>query len=326
MGQRSILFLLYDRALVTAVSLASEMLASAEQALPRQARRSQKTRIDVRQLDAQVKVVGGLPIAAPLLDENVQYEQVFLPPMWGNPLPVLRRHPELLSQLQRWHQQGTQIIATGTGVSWLASAGLLEDKIATTHWYFFERFADLFPNVKLQRQAFITEEHGLYCTGSINALSDLIVHFVYLWYGQRVGRIIEQHYAHEISRSDLSILRQDGRLHQDEAIASAQAWAARHLQRKVTQIEMAKVAGLPVRSFTRRFKQATGLTLNQWLVGERVALAKTLLRESNLTLGEISEQVGFQDQSYFSRVFHRHSDVTPIEYRTIVRAKLFSPS
>jgi transcriptional regulator GlxA family with amidase domain len=78
------------------------------------------------------------------------------------------------------------------------------------------------------------------------------------------------------------------------------------------------------RSFTRRFKTATGVRATQYWQQLRIEAAKELLSSSNLTIQEIADQVGYQDQGHLTRLFKRDLLLTPKLYRAMVRKKLFS--
>lgn len=66
---------------------------------------------------------------------------------------------------------------------------------------------------------------------------------------------------------------------------------------------------------TRIFKASYGITIDQYLLHQRITKAKELLRFTSLTISEISQKVGFKDQNYFSRVFKAIEKQAPREYR-----------
>jgi AraC family transcriptional regulator len=68
-------------------------------------------------------------------------------------------------------------------------------------------------------------------------------------------------------------------------------------------------------SFSRAFKQSTGIPPHQWLLDRRVETAKDLLRRSCLSLTDIALTCGFSDQSHFTRVFVRACGVSPGVWR-----------
>lgn len=65
-------------------------------------------------------------------------------------------------------------------------------------------------------------------------------------------------------------------------------------------------------------KGATGKPAVQWISEAILLEAKVLLYQSNLSVGEIAAQIGFFDQSYFSRMFKKHEGVTPSEFRRMI--------
>lgn len=92
-----------------------------------------------------------------------------------------------------------------------------------------------------------------------------------------------------------------------------------HLEADITLAEVAGSAGLSPFHFARAFKQTTGLTPHQYLVGLRVERAKALLGRGDITLAEVGYRAGFKNQSHFTTLFRRLTSVTPGQYRRAVR-------
>lgn len=78
---------------------------------------------------------------------------------------------------------------------------------------------------------------------------------------------------------------------------------------------LAAVAGMSPYYFCRSFKQSTGITPHRYVLQCRMEQAKRLLQEKPDHLMEIAHQVGFADQSQFTRVFHKMVGMTPSQYR-----------
>ena len=79
--------------------------------------------------------------------------------------------------------------------------------------------------------------------------------------------------------------------------------------------EYAVSRGMSASNFFQNFKQITGLSPLQFIVRLRLSNAQNLLENSNLTIAEISNDVGYENPLYFSRLFHKHIGVSPSEYR-----------
>jgi len=65
------------------------------------------------------------------------------------------------------------------------------------------------------------------------------------------------------------------------------------------------------------FKQETGETIIDYLTKTRMEEAKILLKETDFKIFDISEMVGFQDSSYFSKVFKKYTGIHPQKFRTL---------
>jgi len=254
------------------------------------------------------------------------FDVVYLPALWRNPRKQIAKHRTLLPWLVAQAARGTTIAAVGTGCCFLAEAGLLDGKAATTHWHYFERFARDYPNVRLKRQYFITQADRLYCAGSVNALADVTVHLIEQFFGREVASHVERNFSHEIRRpyDEYRYLEGDELQHADEAILGVQWRMQRELARPLRMAELAREAGMSARTLDRRFHEATGLSPLAYLQSLRVAAAKQMLEATNLTVTEVAFHVGYQDQGHFARVFTRAMSVAPAEYRRTVRAKMFS--
>ncbi len=67
--------------------------------------------------------------------------------------------------------------------------------------------------------------------------------------------------------------------------------------------------------FIREFKNYTGYSPKQYLTNLRLQNAKELLRNHSLSINDISDLVGYENQLYFSRIFHKYIGISPSEYR-----------
>ncbi len=250
---------------------------------------------------------------------------IFIPPIWGNPDVVIEKNPLLIEWLVIQHQQGRQIVATGTGVCLLAYAGLLNGKVATTHWYYFEKFAKKYPRVNLQRQHFITQDGSITCTGSINSLVDLTLYFIENQLGKEVSQIIEQHYSHEINRTyDKPWFAKGASRHPDEGIVEVQRWMQAHVSLNFEIKSLSEMANMSTRNFSRRFKSAVGKSPSAYGVDLKIKAAQELLRETNLNHQDIADHLGYKDNAFFARQFKQKTKLTAGEYREMVRGKLFN--
>jgi transcriptional regulator GlxA family with amidase domain len=323
------LFISYSRALLTGLSLPMEMISSAKSI----SRIKHGDRIQWGcyvvspsfEATQPIKLNSGIKILpSHNLDNAPKANTVFIPPIWGQPNVVIKKNPHLIDWLIEQSQKGVNLVATGTGVCLLAHAGLLNDKVATTHWYYFNEFEKLYPKVNLQRQHFITQDEGVTCTGSINALVDLILYYIENQFGKEVSQIIEQHYSHEINRTyDKPWFAKGVSRHPDEGILEVQQWMQNHFTQNFNLTSLSELANMSTRNFSRRFKNAVGKSPLAYGVDLKITAAQELLKETNLSHQDISDHLGYKDNAFFARQFKQKVKMTASEYREMVRGKLF---
>lgn len=326
---KRIVFALYPRVLATSITLPMDILQAASHAAQAHGAQNPKLEIVIAAVNSQpVETVGGLTITPGVnLDQLPPCELLLLPAMWRNPLPVIRQHARWLEILPTLAKAGTTICSVGTASCFLAEAGLLNGRAATTHWNYLDTFAARYPQVDLKRRHLITQSDKLYCAGSVNSIADLLIHIVEEWYGPVIARHVQNQFSPEIRRPFRAHAYQSpaDSSHHDELIIDAQQWLRDHQHQVISIAGLAEELGCSQRTLGRRFKQVTGSTPVQYLRSERLGTAAELLRTTNLSVGEIAWRVGLHDVSYFTSIFQKHSGLTPARYRRSVRGKLFTP-
>jgi transcriptional regulator GlxA family with amidase domain len=323
-------FLVLDGILSTSLTLPLEMMHAAESAALAKDRRAMRLNIaSVGSTLDPIKTQSGFKLSPDCcINEVGNTQMLIIPSLWRNPRLAIKKNPHIIEWLKTLNEQGTIIIGVGTGCCFMAEAGLLDDKPATTHWHFFDQFAALYPKVNLKRQYFITQSHNLYCAASINAVADLTVHFIHRAYGADVAHHVQRHFSHEIRKDYASTSYYDDkhRYHPDEDIVQAQIWLQNNCQKEIKLQDVSRKFDMSIRNFNRRFKQATDQTPLQYLQEIRIDMAKDLLQTSNLSISEIADRIGYKDMGYFAALFKKHMSTTPSQYRSTVRAKLFKPN
>jgi transcriptional regulator GlxA family with amidase domain len=101
----------------------------------------------------------------------------------------------------------------------------------------------------------------------------------------------------------------------DAVINKCQDWVAQNYQTQSPVAAMIGLAGLPERSFMRRFANATGMTPLDYVHALRLEEAKQILETGDLPVEAIANEVGYEDTSFFGRLFRRKVGLTPAQYR-----------
>src|SRR5690606_32666795 len=178
---------------------------------------------------------------------------IYVPALWRNPRPIVRRHAPMLKWLNAAYAAGATIAGVGTGCCFLAEAGLLDNRPATTHWHYFDRFEADYPKVHLKRDYFITQADELYCAASINSLADLTVHFIQRLYGDEIAHHVARHFSQEIRRAYESMRYFEGSTdkHRDETVLQIQVWLQSHYQQDLRFGDLAEQFDMSVRSMNQ---------------------------------------------------------------------------
>ncbi len=98
-------------------------------------------------------------------------------------------------------------------------------------------------------------------------------------------------------------------------LQEAIAYINEHLDHSLHLAEIAAIVQISPHYFATLFKQSTGFAPHQYVTKCRIEKAKRLLKRQELTIVEICQQVGFQSQSHFTKVFRQHTLATPKAYR-----------
>lgn len=215
---------------------------------------------------------------------------------------------------------GAMLASSYSGAMLLARTGLLDGQQATSHWAYCDLLAREFPHTRWQ------PERGLVVTGEggriVMAGSGVAWHMLALALIARFASPEDAMHVARINLLDLNqtsplayaSLRQGGRA-DDPLVARCQQWVAANYHVESPVAHMVALSGLPERTFKRRFVQATGMSPIDYVHTLRLEEAKQMLESSELPVEAVALEVGYQDASFFSRLFKRKAALTPAQYR-----------
>jgi transcriptional regulator GlxA family with amidase domain len=230
---------------------------------------------------------------------------------------ILEKNPELVPWICHHYDQGAHIASICTGVFLLAETGLLDGKSATLHWGFTDMFRKRYPRVKLDHDRMFIDHGRLYCSAGVSAGLDLTLYLVEKFCGRRAAVESAKTMVLDMGRERQTpyeyFLAPMG--HGDPIVAKAQKWMEQHQIEQIDYERLAKKFRISRRSLERRFKQAVGVTPLGYVQKLRVEFAKRMLEEGTQTFGEITYQVGYEDISFFRKIFIRLTGLRPREYQ-----------
>jgi AraC family transcriptional activator FtrA len=264
----------------------------------------------------RVKLRGGFDIFVDRgLDAIARADTVVIPG-WRAPRDEIG--PELATALRKAHHRGARLVTFCTGAFALAAAGLLDGRVATTHW---ERSADLarsFPAVKVDPAVLYVDDGDILTSAGSAASIDLALYIVRSDYGADI--------ANKLARDLVVPPHRDGGQAQyidapmppcadTDPLASTLDWALAHLDLALSVEQLAHHATMSTRTFIRRFRQSTGTTPHKWLTRQRVAAAQALLETTDLSIERIADQCGFGTGASLRSHFQRQVHCSPQAYR-----------
>lgn len=228
-----------------------------------------------------------------------------------------RTNAALVPWLQRWHKRGAAIAGICTGVTLLAEAGLLDGRPATSHWAFIPELRQRYPKVDWQPERFITEAGNVFCSGGVYASIDLALYLVEKFGGHKMAMETARSLLVETPRLWQAAYAGEAPAvsHDDLPVRKAQQILFRSFRDDVPVDDLATRVGMSPRNFARRFKAATGDTPLGYLHRLRINAAKHFLESDAVSIQEVSVAVGYDDVTFFRRLFKRYTGVPPREYR-----------
>lgn len=105
-----------------------------------------------------------------------------------------------------------------------------------------------------------------------------------------------------------------------DSIEQVRQYIDQHISEELSVEKLAAMAYVSQNHLTRSFKKKYGMTVIDYIMKHRLALAEDMLRNTNKTITMISDEVGYFDYVYFSKLFKRHYGVTPREYRMMMKS------
>ncbi|HIC82708.1 MAG TPA: helix-turn-helix domain-containing protein [Kiloniellaceae bacterium] len=230
------------------------------------------------------------------------------------------RYDAVIGWLRRCYAAGSTLAAACSGSLLLAETGLLDGQDATTHWGYCEALGQSYPAVTVHpARALVASGDGqrLITSGGGTSWQDLALYLVARFLGQdeamRLGRVYlaDWHSHGQLPYSALARVRQV----EDNRIAASQEWIADHYAEAGPVAAMAARSGLPERSFKRRFAKATGMTPLDYVHTLRLEEAKQILETTDLAIEAVAQEIGYEDASFFRRLFRRKVGMSPADYR-----------
>ncbi|MEV0843662.1 helix-turn-helix domain-containing protein [Actinocatenispora sera] len=254
---------------------------------------------------------------APLADADV----VAVPAMGHTSNPPdgpLAIPAELAEALQAAAARDAWVVSVCSGAFVLGEAGLLDGRRCTTHWMYAADLAARYPTAKVDPDVLYVEDRPILTSAGTAAGIDACLHLVRQEQGAAVATALARRMVVPPHRDGGQAQYIETPVPVAETAESLQpllTWMQEHLAEELTVESLAARVHQAPRTFARRFRAETGATPHDWLVGQRVLFARTLLEETGLGVEQIARRAGFGNAATLRHHFTRRLGTAPVAYR-----------
>ncbi|WP_236086498.1 GlxA family transcriptional regulator [Pseudomonas aeruginosa] len=267
----------------------------------------------------EVTVASGHSLRADaILEIDADCDLLVIPAIEGARLAGFVPDAASLAWIAQRIDAGARVLALTTGAAWLAASRRADGLLLASHWAYVRQLARRYPQCRFIGQRSYLQADGLYTTGSLGGCFDALLEIIARERGDRFSQLCATHLL-VADAQRLSPILPGRRNHRDESILALQDWIEANHAEPLGLERMAAQAGLALRTLKRRFGAATGLSPIRYLQQVRVDRAKKLLLATPLSIREIAYEVGYENVSFFVRLFRKEAGDTPSHWRGRVR-------
>ncbi|GAA4214227.1 GlxA family transcriptional regulator [Actinocatenispora rupis] len=217
--------------------------------------------------------------------------------------------------------RGARLMSICTGAFALAATGLLDGRPAATHWRSVDRFRALYPKVRLDPDVLFVDDGDVLTSAGVAAGLDLCLHVLRRDHGTELANHIARRAVVPAWRpgGQSQFIERPMPERVEASTAPTRQWALAHLDRPLGLDELAAHSRMSVRTFTRRFREETGMSPNRWVTRQRVEAARHLLEASDLSVEQIARRCGFGTAVSLRQHLRTALGVSPGAYRRTFR-------
>ncbi|WP_442954433.1 GlxA family transcriptional regulator [Pararhodobacter sp.] len=225
--------------------------------------------------------------------------------------------PGVLNWLRRASRRGSVIGGLCTGAHVLAKAGLLDGRRATIHWENRDGFLEEFAEVDLTKTVFTIDGNRLTAAGGTASI-DLILTLVADDHGKDLANAVADQLIYSTIRTDrdiqrLSIPTRIGVRHPRLAQVIARMEAS--IEEPLSPAELAEEVGMSTRQLERLFRRYLNRSPKRYYMELRLAKARNLLMQTDLSVINVALACGFSSPSHFSKCYRAQYGTTPYRER-----------
>lgn len=223
----------------------------------------------------------------------------------------------IINWLRKISRKGSVIAGLCTGAHTLAKAGLLEGRRATIHWENRDGFLEEFASVDLTKSVFVIDGNRLSAAGGTASI-DLILTLIADDHGKDLANAVADQLIYSTIRTDrdiqrLSIPTRIGVRHPRLSQVIEQMEAS--IEEPISPADLAEDVGMSTRQLERLFRRYLNRSPKRYYMELRLAKARNLLMQTELSVINVALACGFSSPSHFSKCYRAQYGTTPYRER-----------
>lgn len=250
-----------------------------------------------------------------IFDTSQEYDAFIIPAIEGKFLTMTNLEHERIAQFLKIQlKQKKTIVSFSTGAYFLAKTELLKATLLTTHWAFVNTIQRLYPSQALTGKYVYLCHENIYTTSSFKGCVDSLLKLIENYKGKSFAQLCSSYFLMDNTPNhppQLPIYRK----HKNQKINQIQDWLDDNYNVDINVSELATLFGYSERTLQRHFQTAATISILQYQQFIRLQKAKQLMLETNLSIQNIAYQIGYENVSFFIRLFKKHVHCTPAVWR-----------
>lgn len=231
------------------------------------------------------------------------------------------RDPGIMAFLRRSPRMGCMVIAVSTAPYVLARAGMLDDRRCTIHWEHMDAFKEDFPHIDVTDELYEVDGPIATVAGG-TAVLDFMLHLITEQHGHALAATISEWFMHQKIRDRsehqrMTLRHRVGVSH--PKLLSAIELMEENLESPMEREDLAEAVSLSTRQLERLFRKYLGSSPRKYYFGLRMLRARSLLRQTTMSVLDVALACGFVSASHFAKCYREHFGDSPRGDRGLVR-------
>ena len=230
----------------------------------------------------------------------------------------IESNQNLYPWLQQQALNNCIISSSCTGSLFLAQAGLLKNKKATTSWMFANYFRRRYPDIDLLDDEILVDENSIITSGAACSYQELILNIIQRFAGIELASLVSKYMLVDANRNSQAAYKVSFPSTfdiEDELVTKAVELIRVNLHKNFSINKLAEQLHVSYRTLIRRFQASLAINIKTYIQNQRVESAKKLFELTQLSLDEIVYKVGYNDVSAFRKLFKKTTKMTPQKYK-----------